>query len=72
MTWKTGDLVWISSDDLRIAGVVQLASGNSASLMLGFNTILRGHAGSMPVLRDDAGVYRSIMDSLPVALERRE
>ena len=72
MTWKTGDQVWIEAGGASVAGVVQTASGNSASLMLGFEAVIQGHVGMMPVLRDADGVYRSVMDSLPVGLRRRE
>jgi hypothetical protein len=67
---KTGDLVLIGCDDRSVEGWVILASENSESLMLGFEAILGGHAGMMPVLLQD-GVYRSIITGEAVAVVPR-
>jgi hypothetical protein len=68
---KTGDLVTITYDGRTVAGVVKLASGNGASLMLEFEAILGGFVGMMPALRDDAGTYRDLVFHKPVAIEGR-
>lgn len=65
---KTGDKVQIECQGVSIIGTVVLASSNGKSLMLGFDGILDGHFGGMPVLRDDDGTYRSIMSGTPVKL----
>jgi hypothetical protein len=58
---RTGDKVEIKHGDTTVDGLVVLASSNGKSLMLSFAAILNGHVGTMPVLQDDAGVYRSIV-----------
>lgn len=68
---KKGDLVWIGCDDRSVEGWVLLASENGASLMLGFEAILGGHVGMMPVLLQD-GVYRSIVTGEAVAVVPRK
>jgi hypothetical protein len=67
---KTGDLVLIGCDDRSVEGRVILASDNGKSLMLGFEAILGGHVGMMPVLLQD-GVYRSIITGEAVAVVPR-
>jgi hypothetical protein len=69
--FKTNDLVWIGCDDRTVEGVVILASENAKSLMLGFEAILDGHVGMMPVLLTD-GVYRSIVTGEAIALAHRK
>lgn len=74
MKIKTGDAVLIEWTDegggfRRCEGTVILASANEQSLMLGFEAILRGCVGMCPVLRDDAGVYRSVIDGGPVTVK---
>jgi hypothetical protein len=55
---------------------VLLASENGASLMLSFDGVLHAggglYPGSMPVLRDNAGVYRDLMNGLPVGITESE
>ena len=65
---KTGDKITILYDREEHPGTVIFASPNGKSLMLGFDAILGGHVGMMPVLQDDDGVYRSIVTHEPVAL----
>lgn len=67
---KTGDKVWIGCDDRSVEGVIILASENEKSLMLGFEAILDGHVGMMPVSLID-GVYRSIVTGQAVAVVPR-
>ena len=59
--WRTGDAIAIQCGYRSIPGSVILASENGASLMLSFEAILDGHAGMMPVLRDDDGLYHSVV-----------
>jgi hypothetical protein len=68
---KTGDPVSIRFGDRTVEGTILLASDNGKSLMLGFEAMLGGHLGMMPVLRDEAGVYRSIITGEPVAVALR-
>lgn len=70
---KTGDAVQIKCAGAMfpVDGTVILASENGASLMLGFEAILDGHVGMMPVLRGDDGVYRSIVTGVEVVITPR-
>lgn len=69
--WRTGDKVTIRCAGCTVPGHVILASGNGKSLMLGFDTILDGHVSAMPVLADDAGEFRSIVNGVSVTLGDR-
>jgi hypothetical protein len=67
--FRTGERVRIKCNGRHVAGEVLLASGNGVSLMLSFDAMLEGHVGLMPVIRDDAGRYRSIVNDVEVELE---
>lgn len=72
---KTGDDVlieWTDEDGhfRRTEGTIVLASANGKSLMLGFEAILRGHVGMCPVLQDDDGSYRLLLDGAPVSVKQ--
>lgn len=69
MKWKRGAHVRITCGTETLLGMVMLASDNGNSLMLGFDGILDGHVGWMPVLRDDDGTYRSIVNDVEVSIE---
>jgi hypothetical protein len=56
--------------EVTCAGTVLLASANGRSLMLGFDAILLGHVGMMPVLLGDDGVFRSVATGDEVRLAR--
>lgn len=67
---RAGDLVWIGCDDRTVEGHIIMASANEQSLMLGFEAILDGHVGMMPVLMQD-GVYRSLITGQAIAVVPR-
>jgi hypothetical protein len=66
---KEGDAVLITCDGRTVRGTIVLASPNERSLMLEFEAMLHGFVGKMPVLRDDAGVYRTVIGQHPVKIE---
>jgi hypothetical protein len=66
--WRIGDAVTIECDGIAIPGEVKFASPNGVSLMLGFEAIIDGHVGSMPVLQGEDGSFTSIMTGTPVFL----
>lgn len=68
MIWRTGDKVTICCAGCTVPGHVILAAGNGKALMLGFDGILDGHVGMMPVLADDAGEFQSIVTGVAVTL----
>lgn len=59
--WRQGDRVMIAIGSARTPGAVILASGNGKSLMLEFEAVLHGHVGTMPVLQEEDGSFRSIV-----------
>jgi len=65
--WKTGESLRIVFQDSTVEGYVVLASTNGRSLMLGFETILGGYAGMMPVL-EEQGVFRDLITRSTVTL----
>lgn len=68
---KTGDKVWIGCENRFVEGEILLASENEKSLMLGFEAILCGHVGMMPVLKGPNGAYRSLVGNHPVSVAPR-
>lgn len=68
---KTGDKVWIGCEDRFVEGEILLASPNAKSLMLGFEAILCGHVGRMPVIQDPSGGYRSLVGNHAVSVAPR-
>ncbi|CAK0235552.1 Uncharacterised protein [Burkholderia pseudomallei] len=58
---KRGDWVRLEYKEKVITAMVWLASGNSRSLMLGFDGVIDGHVSMMPVLMGNDGRYYSIM-----------
>lgn len=69
---RRGDFVTIQYEGRSVAGMILLASPNGKSLMLGFDAMLGGHVGSMPVLMDHDGTYRSIVTNEMVSIKPRE
>lgn len=47
---KQGDRIEITCDGKIVTGIVIFGSDNGQSLMIGFDAMLRGHVGMMPVL----------------------
>jgi hypothetical protein len=67
--YRTGEHVRITYGGRTVDGVVLLASPNGRSLMLGFDAMLGGYLGQMPVLFDRGAFYDLIAVSR-VDLER--
>jgi hypothetical protein len=65
-----GDRVRLTCGAQTVDAFVTLASSNGRSLALSFDGSLDGHPGVMPVLRDVAGVYRSVMSGREVSISR--
>jgi hypothetical protein len=72
---KTGDAVtieWTENGYTRkVDGSITLASPNGRSLMLEFEAIMFGAVGMQPVLKDDDGVYRSVLTNEPVIVREK-
>jgi hypothetical protein len=71
---KRGDFVTVRSGDRSVRAMVLLASDNGRSLMLGFEgTLAIGsgfYLGMVPVLQDDDGTYRDLIDGQAFTIER--
>lgn len=68
--YRNGDAVRITYEGHTVEGSVALASDNGLSLILQFEALLNGYAGSMPVLsEDDGGHYHDLIRHDPVGLE---
>ena len=68
--YTKGDAIEITCGDRTVEGVVLIGSPNNVSLMIGFEALLHGHAGMMPIFLHDDGVYRSIIDGTEVTLKK--
>lgn len=66
------DVVNIQCLGKNTIGKVILASKNGKSLMLQFEAIIAHHVGLMPVMLDDTGTYRSLINDVPVSLTKSE
>lgn len=68
--FTTGQLVQITYRGRTVDGAVALASSNGKSLMLTFDAMLGGFVGAMPVLMDEQGVFRDLLEGkTPVTIE---
>jgi hypothetical protein len=65
---KRGDFIWIERGEVKMKAMVVLASSNEGSLMVMFDGMFCGYVGSMPLLRDEAGVYRDLIEQRPVTV----
>jgi hypothetical protein len=77
MSFHSGQLVLITYGSRTLEGEIAIASPNQRSLMLRFDgALIPSHGegmflGWMPVLRDEAGVYRDLMNNEPVQVVPR-
>ena len=67
--FRTGDEVSIVCEGRTVPGEVLLASSNGVSIMLGFEAMIDGHVGMMPVIRGTDGGYYSIVTGVEVELK---
>lgn len=71
VAFRRGDIVRIEYEGhTSVLGMIALASRNNKSIMLGFESIIDGHVGAMPVSLGTDGVYRSIVTGIEVRLTR--
>jgi hypothetical protein len=60
---KLGDQVIITGAGRTCHGVVTLASANGRSIMVDFEGMIGGHVGRAPLLMQDDGTWRSVIDN---------
>lgn len=66
---KTGDRVLVTYADRTVEATILLASQNGKSLMVAWEDgMLGGHCGTMAVLQDERGQYRSLFEGRPVTI----
>ena len=71
-TFIKGDAIEVVYKGHTVEGTVIFASPNGLSLMLGFEALLGGHAGMMPVtMRNDSDGF-SIIDGTEITIRRKE
>ena len=69
--YTKGDAIEVSCEGRTVEGVVIFASANGLSLMIGFEAMLGGHAGMMPVTMRDATSGYSIIDHTEITIRKR-
>lgn len=72
-SYTRGQFVQVEYNGQKVDAMILLASGNSKSLMLAFADALRTPSGGMllgqiPLLMDDDGVYRDLVENAPAIL----
>ena len=70
-TYAKGDAIEIVHEGRAVEGTVIFASPNSLSLMIGFDAMLGGHVGMMPVTMRDATNGYSIVDGTEVTIRKK-
>jgi len=68
--FRTDEPVRITCEGRTVYGTVLLASQNGRALMLQFEALLAGHAGTMPVWQEDDGTFVSLVGRVPIGIER--
>jgi hypothetical protein len=75
MTLCTGDSIIIRWRGKEVPGRIMIASENERSLFIEWDVfateaMIAGCIGTMPLLLDDAGVYRCLPNNEPIEIER--
>jgi hypothetical protein len=68
VTLQRGAFVEVTAEGRTVRAMVILASPNGRSLMLMFDGMLGGYAGTLPLFLDDDGIYRGLVDQMPVTI----
>lgn len=67
---RAGAIVCVTYRQRSVSAVVMLASENGKALMLGFDAMLGGYVGLMPVCWDEKeGVFRGLCCGEPVEVK---
>lgn len=72
--YTKGDAILIDYEGRTVEGEVLMISENQVSAIIGFDAMISGHAGMMPVTRWDKArnVYRSIIDGTEVTIRKKK
>jgi hypothetical protein len=68
--FRTGDRLQIEHATQCVRGRVLAASNNGKSMILALDAKIDGHVGTLSVLMDDAGDYRSTMSYRLITLTK--
>ena len=66
--FSNGQSVTLECRGVTVEAVIMLASQNGKSLMVAFEGLLIGYAGMMPLLVDDHGQYRDLIQGIVVSV----
>jgi hypothetical protein len=66
------DLIEITYDGHTNDGVVIMASTNGKSLVVGFDAIIDGHVGMMPIVMEDGVSGHSLISGAEIIIKRKE
>lgn len=67
--FKTGDRVLLKLDKVESPATVLLASANGRSLMLGFEAMIGGYVGTMPVFwSDELGEFVDLINGREISV----
>lgn len=69
---QRGEFVEVTAEGRTVRAMVTLASANGRSLILMFDGMLGGYVNTLPVLLGDDGVYRGLVDGMPVEIVEAE
>lgn len=68
--FRAGEAIVITTDTGRqVEAIVQVASKNGRSLILGFDAMIGGWVTQLPAFQEDDGNWRSL-DGIPLSLRR--
>jgi hypothetical protein len=71
MEFKHGEIINATYEGRTVRAMVYLNAAGALVIMWDTG-VLSGHAGVMPILRDEGGAYVSLMEGLPVTLARAD
>lgn len=71
MTFANGEEILIDHEGRTVEGFVMMASPNGQSLMIGFEALLGGHIGMMPVTMTSETEGFSIIDGTEVTIRKK-
>lgn len=66
--FQRGDAVSIRCEGRTVPGTILMASSNGISIMLGFDAMIDGHIGMMPIIRDEGGTYHALVTDIEVEI----
>lgn len=66
-----GDAITISAEGRTLQGRIIMASPNGKSLVIGFDAMIGGYVGMMPVSHEDGDRYRDLINDHEILIARR-